>query len=152
MDPKHVPLRLTERERVILGTVEGALDHSEYTANIDVSRSMSYVSESFDKESRITKEVNEVSRVLIALSVANDFRNKGGHEMLSRTIRENGEFLRSCLEIGRRYKIMNPDKMRDTYGKLLYMLMDAAMPGWVVVVVFVGVKLVQSIKTPRRTR
>jgi Protein of unknown function (DUF2009) len=36
--------------------------------------------------------------------------------------------LQDAFEVGRRFRIMNPDRMRSTYGMLIYMLMDSAEP------------------------
>ena len=38
---------------------------------------------------------------------------------------ENQELLSEIFEIGRRNKILNPASMRDTYGKLMYLLQDS---------------------------
>ena len=46
--------------------------------------------------------------------------------MQDRNFQDNAEFFQDCFEVGRRFKIMNPDKMRAEYGKLIYMLMDSA--------------------------
>lgn len=48
-----------------------------------------------------------------------------GEELLSeRTLNDNVPLFKQLFEIGRRFKIMNPTKMRGTYGKLIYILMD----------------------------
>lgn len=54
-----------------------------------------------------------------------DYR-KGQDLVKNRNFKQNETFFQDIFEIGRRYKIMNPDRMRSTYGKLLYMLMDTA--------------------------
>lgn len=32
------------------------------------------------------------------------------------------------FEVGRRYKILNPERMREAYGKLMYVLQDSNLP------------------------
>ena len=58
------------------------------------------------------------------LTVHSDY--KRGQELIAdKDYRDNEEFFQSTriFEIGRRYKIMNPEKMKDAYRKLMFMLM-----------------------------
>jgi len=48
--------------------------------------------------------------------------------LAGRSTKENAKFFQDLFEIGRRNKILNPAKMRDTYGKLMYLLQDAQSP------------------------
>ena len=63
--------------------------------------------------------------LLSGIVVACDYNN--GQELLEdRNFSRYKTFFRTVFEIVRRYKIMNPEKMRTSYGKLLYLLQDAA--------------------------
>eukprot|EP00008_Paramoeba_atlantica_P012106 CAMPEP_0201492800 /NCGR_PEP_ID=MMETSP0151_2-20130828/34790_1 /ASSEMBLY_ACC=CAM_ASM_000257 /TAXON_ID=200890 /ORGANISM="Paramoeba atlantica, Strain 621/1 / CCAP 1560/9" /LENGTH=605 /DNA_ID=CAMNT_0047879823 /DNA_START=73 /DNA_END=1890 /DNA_ORIENTATION=- len=129
-----IPLRLTDEERVLLHILEGALDISEYTDNVDVSSNMfgwgwrMYESGSSSKRYKIEKEQNEFFSFLHGLYVCSNLRS-GKKLIEEREFQDNARFLSRICEIGRRYKIMNPDKMRTTYGKLMYILMDTTLDG-----------------------
>ncbi|CAG8511710.1 14188_t:CDS:2 [Cetraspora pellucida] len=70
---------------------------------------------------------------------------KKGQEMFANKMYEEHEqFFQDIFEIGRRHKIMNPEKMRDAYGKLMYMLMDSILPE---VQSLLSFNLVKPIKT-----
>lgn len=46
----------------------------------------------------------------------------------SLTPQQNAKFFQHIFEIGRRNKVLNPSKMRATYGKLMHLLQDAQSP------------------------
>jgi hypothetical protein len=121
-----IPLRLTSAERELLTILQGALDVSEYTENVDVSQNDFFARSRYDKHVTILAQIDELLATLIGLNATSG--DKKSNSMLVCSTRDNAPFFRSCLEVGRRYKIMNPDKMRTTYGKLLYVLMDSVMP------------------------
>ncbi|KAF9992702.1 hypothetical protein BGZ65_011910, partial [Modicella reniformis] len=58
---------------------------------------------------------------------ANDYR-RGQQLFADKSFEDNEEFFQAIFEIGRRHKIMNPEKMRSAYGKLIYLLMDSNIP------------------------
>ena len=117
---KYIPLRLSHDERRLLRLLEAALNVSEYTDKVDI---LSYRS----KNARVHAQIKDLCAILCGLVVAQNFR-KGQKLVTDRNFSELENFFQSCFEIGRRHKVMNPEKMRDTYGKLMYMLMDSVEP------------------------
>ncbi|RKP06325.1 hypothetical protein THASP1DRAFT_18618, partial [Thamnocephalis sphaerospora] len=66
-------------------------------------------------------------RDICVLQVASDYV-VGQKLFAERSFQDNAEFFGKVFEIGRRYKIMNPERMRSAYGKLMYMLQDSVIP------------------------
>lgn len=61
-----------------------------------------------------------------SLSVGISVYTQSCVHLQDRNFQDNAEFFQNCFEAGRRFKIMNPDKMRSEYGKLVYLLMDSS--------------------------
>ncbi|KAF7727932.1 hypothetical protein EC973_006820 [Apophysomyces ossiformis] len=117
---KFIPLRLHLEERKYLRLLEAALNVTEYTDKIDNESHTS-------KAKRVVSQIKELCAVLTGLVLACDY--KRGQELFEdRTFEENEDFFQKVFEIGRRHKIMNPEKMRSAYGKLMYLLADSMIP------------------------
>ncbi|KAF9347256.1 hypothetical protein BGX26_001253 [Mortierella sp. AD094] len=116
---KYIPMRLDLTERKLLRLLEAALNVSEYTDKVDI---LSYTS----KSKRIIHQIKDLCAIISGLVVANDYR-RGQELFADKTFEDNEEFFQVIFEIGRRHKIMNPEKMRSAYGKLMYLLMDSTM-------------------------
>ena len=77
--------------------------------------------------------------------MASEYR--AGHTLIQdREFKDNANFFGMIFEIGRRHKIMNPEKMRSEYGKMVYLLQDSQSPD---VREMLSFKLVRPLK--RRT-
>ena len=117
---KHVPLRLSLEQRKVLRLCEAALDVSEYTDKVDV---LSWKS----KTGRIHEQIRDICAVLSGLAIAADY--EVGQKMIKdRSFEDNAEYFATVFEIGRRHKILNPERMRTDYGKLIHLLMDSQSP------------------------
>lgn len=112
---KYIPVRLTLGERKFLRLLEAALSVSEYTDKIDT------IGFGLSKAKRIVHQIRELCAIMSGLVLAADY--KQGQELFQdRDFESNAEFYQHIFELGRRHKIMNPEKMRTTYGKLIYLL------------------------------
>jgi hypothetical protein len=117
---KYIPLRLSLGERKLLRLVEAAMHCCDYTTIVD----QPYKS----RTRRIHQQVKGVLSLLRGLVTACDYA--AGQRLTNRqddptAYAEYMTFLRQVLEIARRHKIMNPEKMRTEYGKLIYLMQDA---------------------------
>ena len=118
---KFIPLRLTHGERKYLRLLEAALTVSDYTDKIDT------FGFGLSKSKRIVHQIRELCSILSGLVLSADY--KQGQELFAnRDFEQNSGFYQQVFELGRRYKIMNPDKMRTTYGKLIYLLQVRSFP------------------------
>ncbi|KAJ3349767.1 hypothetical protein HDU83_000304 [Entophlyctis luteolus] len=116
---KYIPLRLTLSERKFLRLLEAALNVSEYTDKIDI---LTYS----NKTRRQVAQIQELCSIISGLVLAADY--KVGQQLFKdKNFEDNEEFFRDILlvELGRRHKIMNPEKMRNVYGKMIYVLQDS---------------------------
>ncbi|KAI8365630.1 hypothetical protein EDC96DRAFT_509335 [Choanephora cucurbitarum] len=117
---KYIPLRLEMAERKFLRMLEAALNVTNYTEKIDDPVSTG-------KAKRVVNQIKELCAILTGIVLGCDY--KRGQELFAdRSYEDNEEFFQTIFEIGRRYKIMNPEKMRSAYGKLMYLLSDSMIP------------------------
>lgn len=134
------PLRLSYDERVFLRLLESTLEVSEYTDKVDILHHRSAAKQ-------MAHEIKQIYAVLSGLSIAHQY-DVGQRLIKERDFNANADFFRyissssqtqcpmpyftsyfrNVFEIGRRYKILNPERMRDSYGKLIYFLMDSRKP------------------------
>ena len=118
---KYIPMRLTLPERKFLRLLEAALNVSDYTDKIDT------IGFGLSKAKRIVQQIRELCAILSGLVLSADY--KQGQELFQdRDFQSNEQFYQDIFELGRRHKIMNPDKMRSTYGKLIYILQVYNIP------------------------
>lgn len=136
LQARYIPLRLTPDERTLLVILQGALYVSEYTDRVDVYHAGS-------KARRMALQIQQVCAILAGLVVSNNF-DVARKPLIEREFAENKHFFRAVFEIGRRYKVLNPDKLRGSYGKLIHMLQDSVKDE---VASAVGFECVAPVKT-----
>lgn len=115
---KTIPMRLTFEERKIFRLVRAVICGSEYT---DVVDGRVYK----DKHKRFFQVLKCLRATLMGILVS--LNHKHGKLVAAGEVElsDFAEVFTKVFEIGRRYKIMNPGKMRGSYGKLIYLLQDA---------------------------
>jgi hypothetical protein len=132
---KYIPLRLTYEERKSLRLVNATINVSNYTNVVDQPFKT--------KTKRQHAQLQSIVSFLSGLIASIDY-SKGQEVILDRNFSPYQPTIQQCLEIARRYKIINPSRMRSEYGKLLYLMQDADSPD---IKQLIGVEIHKPIKT-----
>lgn len=125
---KFVPMRLTLEERKRLRLVDAFLKGSTYVDRVDsVYQANAAKHDNKARLKRMNEKIKCITTTFIGFVGALNF--EAGKELsTTRDFARYAEEFRSSFEIARRYKIMNPDKLRDSYGKMIMLLQDASSP------------------------
>jgi len=116
---RFVPMRLTYEERKYLRLVESAMLVSTYTDRVD------FLHAPGQEQRKLMVLMKQMCSVLSGLLIAHDY-NSGQELMKERDFQAYAIFFQTVFEISRRYKILNPERMRAAYGKLMYVLQDSS--------------------------
>ena len=110
---KYIPLRLTYEERKTLRLVNASINVSDYTTVVDIVFK--------NKARRNYLQLQQIVAFLTGIIAATNY-DKGQEVLANRNFTDYEDDIQSMLEIARRYKITNPEKMRSEYGKLVYLM------------------------------
>ncbi len=127
---KYIPLRLTYEERKNLRLVNAAINVSDYTTEVDVQfknkarrhhmqlqRIVAFLSGIYPFIILLLSDLFASLHFLPLGLVAATNYDKGQEVLNDRNFTEYQELIKDLLEIARRYKITNPEKMRSEYGE-----------------------------------
>lgn len=108
-------MRLNDAERQIWQILQSSLSVSEYTDNIDVFGGG-------NKAHKKIQGIKSMCHIISGLVVSHSYERG---QKLEKEMADNEWLYKRVFELGRRAKILNPSSMRETYGKLMWILMDA---------------------------
>lgn len=132
---KYIPLRLTYEERKSLRLVTATISVSDYTNNVD----QVFKNRARRPHVQLQSIVSFVSGLIASLDYS-----RGQELVADRNLAPHEATLQNLLEIARRYKVCNPEKMRSEYGKLVYLMQDADSPE---VKQLLGIEIKKPIRT-----
>jgi len=124
---RFVPMRPSYQERVLLRLVDGAMHVSTYTDRVDAlapgATAAAHGGNGQNTHRKLALLMKQMCAVLSGLVLAHDY-SAGQALMRTRDFAHHKLFFQSVFEIARRYKILNPERMREGYGKMMHVLQD----------------------------
>ena len=100
--------------------MNASINVSNYTASVDSDIQLS-------KNKRSHKQAQNIYTFLTSLVFANSYP-MGQTVLEEKNFAQFEDIIKDMLEIARRYKITNPEKLRSEYGKLIMLMQDAVSP------------------------